>query len=226
MKPPADLPWGIRAVAFDLDGTLIDTEPTFAAAARRLLARRGKELLPDVMHQIMGTPAREALPFFRARHGLTESVEVLAVEYREDFFAALGGEGVTLMPGALDLLNRLERKGTPFGIATSSTRAYVEKVLGPHALLPRFAFVLTADDVTQGKPDPEIYRKAAARHNSPPPAMLVLEDSVNGLHAAKAAGARCIVVPHGLVDGTALALADAIVPRLDAPALHEVLELL
>jgi HAD superfamily hydrolase (TIGR01509 family) len=220
MKPP----WTIRSVVFDLDGLLIDTEPTFAEAARRLLARRGKELLPDVMRQIMGTPAREALPLFRDRHELTDSLEVLAAEYREDFFAALGENGVTLMPGALDLLDRLERKGTPFAMATSSTAAYVEKVLGPHCLLPRFAFVLTADDVTQGKPHPEIYQKAAARFGYAPGEILVLEDSVNGLRAAKAAGARCVVVPHGLVNVNDLAGADAMVPRLDAPALWEMLE--
>jgi beta-phosphoglucomutase-like phosphatase (HAD superfamily) len=109
----------------------------------------------------------------------------------------------------------------PKAIATSSTRQYVEWVLQPHGLLSRFAFALTADDVSQGKPHPEIYEKAAARCGCDSAAMLVLEDSVNGMRAAKAAGARCVVVPHALVDRNELGPADAIVARLDAPELWE-----
>lgn len=216
-------PWTIRAVVFDLDGTLIDTETTFEEAARRLLARRNKTMILEVMRQMMGTPAREALPLFRDRHELTESLEELSIEYREHFFATLGDQPVTLMPGVLALLDRLEALNLPRAIATSSNRAYVERVLAPHGLLPRFQFVLTADDVTHGKPHPEIYQKAAARLGYPANEVLVIEDSINGMKSAKAAGARCIVVPHELVDVTALAEADAVIDRLDAPELLKIL---
>src|SRR5262245_43028222 len=117
-------PWPIRSVVFDLDGLLIDTEPIFEEAARLLLARRNKPLLEDVMRAMMGAPAREVLPLFRDRHGLTESLEELATEYRDCFFAALGEQPVKLMSGALALLDRLKRKAVPHAIATSSTAAY------------------------------------------------------------------------------------------------------
>jgi beta-phosphoglucomutase-like phosphatase (HAD superfamily) len=93
-------------------------------------------------------------------------------------------------------------------------------VLAPHRLLPRFDFVLSADDIQFGKPHPEIYLKAAARWGCPPAEMLVLEDSINGLKAAKAAGARCVVVPHALVDRSALALADGVTESLESPLLY------
>jgi HAD superfamily hydrolase (TIGR01509 family) len=218
-------PWPIRSVVFDLDGLLIDTEPIFEEAARLLLSRRNKPLISEVMRAMMGAPAREVLPMFRERHQLSESLEELAVEYRECFFATLGEQPVKLMPGALTLLDRLERKGTPRAIATSSTAAYVERIMAPHRLLHRFAFILSADDVAQGKPHPEIYLKTAERLGYAPGEMLVLEDSVNGLRAAKAAGARCIVVPHALVDVNLVKQADAIVQSLDAPRLLEVLDL-
>jgi len=211
----------MRCVVFDLDGLLIDSEPLFEEAARRLLAVRGKELIADVMRKMMGAPAREVLPMFREHHGLDDSHETIATEYRDHFRAAAGDQPVALMPGALALLDRLEAHGMPKAIATSSTRAYVDWVLQPHGLLSRFAFALTADDVSQGKPHPEIYEKAAARFGCDPAAVLVLEDSVNGMRAAKAAGARCVVVPHALVDRNELSLADAIVLRLDAPELLE-----
>lgn len=218
-------PWPIRSVVFDLDGLLVDTEPLFEEAASRLLARRGLAPVPEVFRAMMGTPARQALQDFRAHYQLSESITELAAESYELFFEVLGQQPAPLMPGVLDLLEQLERKGLPKAIATSSTARYVERILGPHQLLPRFSFALTADDVHLGKPHPEVYEKAAARFGHAPVEMLVLEDSPNGLRAAKAAGARCIVVPHALVSVTEMTLADAILPSLAAAELSALLGL-
>jgi HAD superfamily hydrolase (TIGR01509 family) len=215
----------IRCVVFDLDGLMIDTEPIFEESARRLLARRQCTLLPDVLKAMMGTPARDALKLFAEAHGLRETVEELRIESSRLFAEVLGENPVPLMPGVLELLERLERKGIPKAIATSSSRRYVERILPPHNLLHRFAFVLTCDDVTRGKPAPEIYKKAAAKFGHPAGEMLVLEDSPNGLRAAKAAGARCVVVPHPLVPLDELAEADAVMPSLMAPELLELLDI-
>jgi HAD superfamily hydrolase (TIGR01509 family) len=211
-----------RAVVFDLDGLLIDTEWAFAEAARRVLARRGLSFEPAFFATMMGTPGRDALPRFRARYRLTDSIESLATEYKADFIAALDGKHPPLMPGAADLMAILERHGIPKAIATSSSREYVQAVFGPHGLLDRFAFVLTCDDVKHGKPDPEVYRKAAERFGLPPGAVVVLEDSINGLRAAKSAGCRCIVVPHEQTSRDELGLADFVLPRLDDPLILEV----
>jgi pseudouridine-5'-monophosphatase len=213
----------IRSVVFDLDGLMIDTEPIFEESARRLLARRERTLLPHVLQAMMGTPARDALKLFAEAHSLRETVEELRIESSRLFAEVLGEKAVPLMPGVLELLDRLERKGTPRAVATSSSRRYVERILTPHNLLQRFAFVLTCDDVTCGKPAPEIYEKAAAQFGHPAAEMLVLEDSPNGLRAAKSAGARCIVVPHALVPLDDLAEADAVLPSLMAPELLELL---
>src|SRR5439155_8315193 len=108
----------------------------------------------------------------------------------------LQADWAPLMPGALDLLNRLDALQLPKAIATSSGREYVQHMFGPHGLLERFAFVLTAEDVTHGKPHPEIFATAAARFGLTPAEVLVIEDSIHGICAAKAAGARVILVPH------------------------------
>jgi HAD superfamily hydrolase (TIGR01509 family) len=218
-------PWSIRSVVFDLDGLMIDTEPIFEESSRRLLARRGLLPEPRVLQRMLGTPARNALEIFRAHHALPETVEELSIECSQLFYEVLGEAPVPLMPGVLSLLDRLERHGIPRAIATSSSRRYVERILAPHQLLSRFAFVLTCDDVQCGKPHPEIYTKAAARLNLAARLMLVLEDSPNGLRAAVAAGARCVVVPHALVPLDEIGAADAVVPSLDSPELLTLLGL-
>lgn len=223
LRPPSFGPWSIRSVVFDLDGLLVDTEPIFQEAARRLLERRGLALIPHVMQAMMGMPARQAVPFFRQHHQLNEPDELIAIEAYQLFFTILGQEPAPLLPGALELLDRLERRGLPKAIATSSSSTYLQRVLEPHRLLPRFDFVLTCDDVQHGKPHPEVYAKSAARFGHSSDQMLVLEDSPNGLRAAKGAGARCIVVPHALVPVEELAAADAIVASLAEPRLLELL---
>jgi HAD superfamily hydrolase (TIGR01509 family) len=211
----------IRAVAFDLDGLLIDSEPLFHEVARQVLARRNKLLTPELAQAIMGTPARQSLELFRTHYQLVETVDELVVECRDLFFVLWERRPAPLLPGVLPLLDHLEAARIPKAIATSSRATYVQRVLAPHQLLPRFEFVLSADDIQYGKPHPEIYLQAAARFGCPPAEMLVLEDSINGLKAAKGAGSRCVVVPHALVDRNALAGADAVVESLASPVLYQ-----
>jgi HAD superfamily hydrolase (TIGR01509 family) len=222
---PPEAPWPVECVAFDLDGLLVDTERVYAEALRQLLQRRGLSLLPEVTRGMMGTPARQALRHFRTFYPLAEGDDEILAEARGLFFAILDGRPAPLLPGVVTLLDRLADQGRPLALATSSQAVYVRQMLGPHGLLDRFAFVLTCEDVQMGKPFPEIYQKAAARFGVPPAAMAVLEDSPNGLRAAKAAGAWCAVVPHDLVPRDELADADAVVARLDEPRLARLLGL-
>jgi len=100
------------------------------------------------------------------------------------------------MPGLFELLAHIESRGLPKGVATSSRRPYIESLLGHFQLMDRFNVTLTAEDVTQGKPHPEIYLTAAARIGVSPAEMLVLEDSEMGTRSAAAAGAVAVSVPH------------------------------
>jgi len=213
----------VRAVVFDLDGTLIDTEWVFVEAARLLLAGRGIPFDADFMASILGTPASNSLPRFIQRFGLPETMEAVAAEYKRFFLETLEADCAPLMPGARELLDRLDERGLPKAIATSSGREYVHHMFGPHGLLDRFAFVLTADDVKQGKPHPEIFLTSAARFALAPAEVLVIEDSIHGIRAAKAAGARVVLVPHAHTPEGDRAEADAIVTSLAAPELWELI---
>jgi HAD superfamily hydrolase (TIGR01509 family) len=219
----SSIPWSYRAVVFDLDGILVDTEPIFEEAARRQLSRRGLVWEPIVAKAMMGTPARQAFEFFRRHYNLTEPITDLMAESSELFYSVLGQKPAALMPGVHSLLERLEMKRVPKAIATSSGGPYVERVLAPHRLISRFDFILTCDDVHLGKPHPEVYAKAAGRFGFVPSELVVIEDSIHGVEAAKTAGARCIAVPHDRVRAEDLADADVIVPSLDARELMRLL---
>src|SRR5262249_36085409 len=175
----------------------------------------------EVAHRILGTTTQQGFVFLREHFGLEESAEELARDSIVRLFALFEAEPAPLLPGVCALLDRLDARAIPKGIATSSALEHVERVLGPHGLRERFAFLVTCNDVTHGKPHPEVYEKAAAHFGCEPAQMIVFEDSPNGLRAAKAAGARCIVVPHSRTPAHDLALADAIIPSLDAPELWE-----
>ena len=126
---------------------------------------------------------------------------------------------VATSPGLLVLLDHLKSRAIPAAVATSSSRAYADRLLNGHAIRDRFAFVLGSEDVQNGKPDPEIYLKASARLGKEPKSVLVLEDSRAGVEAARAAGAYVVGVPHEHSPADGLHRADLIVPRLDDPAL-------
>jgi HAD superfamily hydrolase (TIGR01509 family) len=216
-------PTHLRAVAFDLDGTMFDTEALFFRVASEMLADRGKVFTAEMMAAMIGRPAAISGPALREMAGLAEAVEDLMAEARTRFLAVLDG-AVRPAPGLARLLEAVDAAGLPRCVATSSRRDYVRRLLGSHDLLDGFSFLLTAEDVTRGKPDPEIYLSAASRFGVAPAELLVLEDSPAGLTAALSAGAFAVAVPHDHSPHTGLSAAHLIVDGLDDPALLRLLE--
>jgi HAD superfamily hydrolase (TIGR01509 family) len=211
------------AVVFDLDGLMFDTEALSYRVAGEMLAERGKAFTPEIVATMIGRRAVDAVESFRRLAGVDEPAELLLAEARRRFADELDA-AVHPTPGLFVLLQRLEALRLPRAVATSSRRVYAEGLLARHGLLGQFAFVLTGDDVARGKPDPEIYRKAADRLGVPPASMLVLEDSRPGIEAARAAGAFAVGVPHEHSPAAGLGQPDLIVPRLDDPALLALLD--
>jgi HAD superfamily hydrolase (TIGR01509 family) len=183
-----------KAVVFDLDGLMFNTEELYVDVGTEILRRRGHAFTEELLDQMMGRPSRVALQLMIERHALAATVEELLAETDEIFPAILQAR-LAPMPGLVELLTALERHGIPKGIATSSRRAFVERVLRQFDYQPRFSPILTSEDITEGKPHPEIYLKSAARLGIEPAEMLVLEDSQNGCRAAVAAGAIVVAVP-------------------------------
>jgi HAD superfamily hydrolase (TIGR01509 family) len=208
----------IRAVVFDLDGLMFDTEALFFRVSSDALAARGKEFTTEIMQAMLGRRSAEVGHVLKTLAGLDEPVETLLAEVRERFLAVMD-TAVHPTPGLFVLLEHLKRRALPLAVATSSRHAYADRLLFRHGLKDRFAFVLASEDVTRGKPDPEIYRLAAERFAVATGSMLVLEDSPAGVAAAKAAGAIAVGIPHEHSPSSALAHADMVLPRLDDPDL-------
>jgi HAD superfamily hydrolase (TIGR01509 family) len=185
-----------RAVVFDLDGLMFNTEELYQFVGGELLRRRGHVFTAELLDRMMGRPGKIALAIMIEHHGLEATVEQLTAE-TDEIFPGILDEKLAPMPGLVELLSRLEAAGIPKAIATSSRRSFVDDVLGRFDLGRRFRFILSAEDVVEGKPDPEIYLTAAKRHGVLPSQMLVLEDSQNGCRAAVRAGAVAVAVPGG-----------------------------
>jgi HAD superfamily hydrolase (TIGR01509 family) len=183
-----------RAVTFDMDGLMFNTEDVYTLAGTELLKRRGRVFTPELKDAMMGRPPRAAFEAMIALHKLDEPWEPLAAE-SNDIFLGLLPKHMAAMPGLLELLSALEQAGIPKAIATSSDRRLADICLSAFQLAPRFRFILTSENIARGKPDPEIYLLAAERFGVPPAEMLVLEDSQNGCRAASAAGAFTVAVP-------------------------------
>lgn len=222
--PDADAvaPPAIAAVAFDLDGLLVNTEELYQDVGTEILRRRGRSFDADLLDAMMGRPQQVALATMIEWHSLADTVETLAAETKE-IFQSLLDTRLAPMPGALDLIARLEQNDIPKGVATSSGPEFAEDVLGRVQLYDRLAFVLTSADVTEGKPHPEIYQTAAARHGIKPAQMLVFEDSAAGCRAAVAAGALVVAVPGGHSRRHDFSGAHLIADSLADPRIHALL---
>jgi HAD superfamily hydrolase (TIGR01509 family) len=181
---------------FDLDGLLFNTEELYQFVGTELMRRRGKTFEEELIQKITGRPQPVALQMLIDWHGLDTTVDILSKE-TGDLFAEILEDRLALMPGVAELLNAVESARIPKAIATGSGRRFTREILGRFHLEPRFEFILTGEDVTHGKPDPEIYRRAAEKFGIDTRQMMVLEDSQNGCRAAVAAGAFAVAVPNG-----------------------------
>ena len=212
----------IKAVVFDLDGLMFDTEQLFYRVARAAVAEHRRDFSPEVMASLIGRRGEEVNAVWRGLLGPDAHIGEFLEGVRERFRARL--DEVRPSAGLATLLDTLARLGMPRAVATSSRRAYALDLLEQHRLLHSFSFVLTSEDVTRGKPDPEIYQLAAARLGLDPASILVLEDSVAGLAAARSSGAYAVGVPHEHSPAERLVDAHLVVPRLDDPRLIAILE--
>lgn len=185
----------LRAVVFDLDGLIANSEDLYELAIDEILGRRGKPHDHALRVQMMGRPVVDSFQIMLDYHALPDQLDDVLREVEEEL-TRLMDTLLAAMPGMNELLDKLDAAAIPVAVATSGKRSYAADVLTRLGLFGRFRFILTAEDIRRGKPDPEVYRLAAARLQLPPAAMLVLEDSGNGCAAAVAADAFAVAVPN------------------------------
>ncbi len=205
----------VRAIVFDLDGVLIDSEIANVRAAALGFAAAGVTLEPADHGRIVGRHPVDYLPELARRYGvaLVDLRRIAAVQ--SEAYARLAQEPHAL-PGALETVRAFAARGKLVGLATSSERENVRAVLASLGIADAFRAVLTRDDVKRSKPDPEIYRLAASRLGVSPGDALAIEDSPHGVASAKGAGLHCVAVRSPHVDPARLGAADALADDLPA----------
>lgn len=183
----------IRAVIFDLDGSLMDSMWVWTRIDVDYLAHFGIAVPDDLQKEIGGMSMRETAVFFKKRFHIPDSIEQM-----QDDWNAMAWEHYTHdvfpKPGAAAFLAACRKRGIRCGIASSNSRELVDQVLTARGLASYFGCVVTGSEVEHGKPSPDIYLQAAKGLDTPPAECLVFEDIPDGILAAHAAGMTCVAV--------------------------------
>ncbi|HEY8747063.1 MAG TPA: HAD family phosphatase [Tepidisphaeraceae bacterium] len=208
----------MRAVIFDMDGLMIDSEKVYWEAGRQIAREFGKVVSDETLGRMMGRKPLESIALFAQTLGITEPPENL-LRLREARVLGVLEQGIDLMPG-LDLTLKTLHKSHPLAIATSAPKYIVDVVMAKLQLRHYFQVIQTSDDVTNGKPDPEIYLKAMSKLDVLPSNSIVLEDSSNGALAGKRSGAYTIAVPSTYTRDQDFSFVDYIAQNLTDATQH------
>jgi HAD superfamily hydrolase (TIGR01509 family) len=184
----------IRAIIFDLDGVLADSEPTWDEIDAQLLGEYGVKYRGEYHREVLGVSYRGSVEFFKKTFKIkapTDEMMKRRGEIAADFFA----NKIGLFPQVKDVLEKLREMKLKLAVATSSVSASARPFLDRHLLMKYFEVVITGDEIERGKPHPDIYLSAAERLGVAPNECLVIEDSLSGVAAGKAAGMRVAAIP-------------------------------
>ncbi|MDB5474506.1 MAG: hydrolase, haloacid dehalogenase-like family [Phenylobacterium sp.] len=216
-----DLPRTVKAVVFDMDGLLVDSEVVYCEALTAQAAAMGYTLPLEVMTRMIGHTWAGSAHVLTEHFGPGFDTDLMRSGSVERFYDLAQAE-IALKTGVLEILDHLDRAGLPRAVCTSSRRVDAEHHLSAHGLMDRFNAILAQGDYPRPKPNPDPYLKAAEALGVDPADCLALEDSHNGVRAAAAAGMMTIMVPD-MLDATEEM--HGLCVRIAAD-LHEVRELL
>jgi HAD superfamily hydrolase (TIGR01509 family) len=179
------------AVVFDLDGTLIDSEALVREAHFAACAQLGVKMTDAQFLSLVGMHREANDERLRGYYGADFPLDDFIAKTR----AHVGDRIAPLKPGAVELMDALDERQLPYGLATSSRRPWVDKHFAAHALADRFSAVVTRQDCVEGKPHPEPYLNASRLLGVAPSDVLALEDSHAGVRSAHAAGLMTVMIP-------------------------------
>jgi len=182
----------IKAIVFDMDGVIVDSEPVHCEIAIEVLRSFGGEPEEHEIYEFIGVTNRAMWSVLKERHKLDATLEELLERHQEYKKRRFLKEMPRLIDGIAELVRNASERGLKIALATSSPRFFAEQILVSTGLMPYFDALVTADDITRSKPDPEIYLKAAESLGLDPRSCVAVEDAELGIMAAKSAGMKVI----------------------------------
>jgi len=199
-------------VIFDLDGVLVDSSRLHRESWDVMGKELGFEMTDDLFWRTFGMPNRQILPLLLGRVPDEAEMQKLS-DRKEEIYRQLARGRIRPLPGAVELVREVAADGFRVALGSSTPWSNIDVVLEALGIRDCFEHIVCSDDVTHGKPHPEVFLKAADKLGLPPHKCVVIEDAVVGVQAAKAAGAKCLAVTT-THPAEALSEADRVVPDL------------
>lgn len=212
----------IKAVIFDMDGVIVDSEHVHNKAEKEAMLKYGVKVSSKELQNYTGMTDEAMFTEFIKEHDLDTTHEEIYNE-KEKALLSLLKENITPVAGVINLINKLKQAGIKLGVASSSHRKVVGFVLKELGIASLFDTIIAVEDITHGKPDPEIFLKAASKLSTNPEDCLVIEDARSGVEAAKKAGMKCIGYKNPNSGNQDLSKADIIVDDFSKIKVKELL---
>jgi len=215
------------AVIFDMDGVIVDSEKVYQEIERQMYDDLGIPVTQEEHRLFIGAAERSMWQYMKDKYKMDAEMDFLVAEERTRFMSQLDHPGrIPLMPGLPELLEALALEGIPSLVASSSSRDIIEKVLRVNNIRRFFKDITGGDDVLHSKPAPDIFLATASKADTIPAHCLVIEDSENGIRAARSAGMKVIALLNHYSEGLDLSEANKIIHSLYELNIDEIRQIL
>lgn len=203
----------MKAVIFDMDGVIINSEPLHQKVEREIVEELGGKLSDDDVASFVGATDYSMWSKIKEKFNLELSVEKLIEIKKERFMKEI--DEIQLVPNFMNFMLTLHKEGYLMAIASSNNRKVVDAIVNKFQLYKYMKFIISGEEVKRSKPDPEIFLTAAKKMNVTPSDCIVIEDATNGVKAAKAAGMKCIGLKNAYTGNQDLSEADLIIENFN-----------
>ena len=205
----------IDTIIFDMDGVIVDSEPIHLSMTKELLKQFNIEISDQELHAFVGTSSRNMWGCFKEKFDLPISIEELLEQDKSKYFKYLREHNVMPIPGVVSLIEDIHKASCPMILASSASAENIDIVLSKFGIAHYFKFRISGANLKHSKPHPEIFLTSASITNTKPKNCLVIEDSENGVKAAKSAGMKCIGFKNHNSGGQDLSQADIVIESFE-----------